>query len=99
MELLEHNYINLNFSTFKIPNNLSEEDNNLFSLYKKIAKYYWCLASEYPSEIKLILLINKWNNIPNAMMDITNLVNNKKLAKQLSIFLNRIQARSSDILY
>ena len=32
MEQLEHIYINLNFSIIKIPNNLSEEDNNLFSL-------------------------------------------------------------------
>lgn len=32
MEQLKHNYINLNFSKIKIPNNLSEEDNNLFSL-------------------------------------------------------------------
>lgn len=32
MEQLKHNYINLNFSIIKIPNNLSEEDNNLFSL-------------------------------------------------------------------
>ena len=32
MEQLEHNYINLNLSIIKILNNLSEEDNNLFSL-------------------------------------------------------------------
>lgn len=32
MEQLEHIYINLNFSIIKIPNNISEEDNNLFSL-------------------------------------------------------------------
>ena len=32
MEQLEHNYNNLNFSIIKIPNNFSEEDNNLFSL-------------------------------------------------------------------
>ena len=92
---LETKVLNLDFSTLTLPSKISERDKSLVEAFKELAPLYWCLAEDYPAKVKLMLALNHWMNVPMALLDMTKLVENKRLSSALSKYLNHLTSRFS----
>lgn len=95
MEKLEAKVLNLDFSTLKLPFKISDRDKSLVEAFKELAPLYWCLAEDYPAKVKLMLALNHWMNVPMALLDISKLVENKRLSSTLSKYINNLTSRIS----
>ena len=75
------------------PKNVPESDLVLMNTFNTLTPYYWCLSEDVPAKIKLICVINKWMNVPMALMDMSKQFTNTKLQRQAGKILNTIQSR------
>ena len=85
--------VDIDFSGLKIPKNLGGEDASILDMFRQLAPYYWCRTQDLPSDIKLLLGINRWGSIFHAINDLSKMPKNPRLSRVLSAGINSIQSR------
>ena len=67
------------------------EDNNIRDAFYRLLPHYFELSVYLPAEVKLILFLNNWANVPAACIDLTKLPRNKRIACEMCRALTHMQ--------
>lgn len=59
-------------------------DDDIREVFSRLLPHYWSLSSALPTDIKLILYLNHWANVPAAVLDLSKMPKSTRLARELS---------------
>lgn len=68
------------------------DDGDIREVFSRLLVYYFDRADALPTDIRLILYLNRWASVPAACIDCTKLVSDKCLARQMNRELTHMQA-------
>lgn len=68
------------------------DDNDINAVFSRLLVHYFDRADDLPTDIRLILYLNRWASVPAACIDCTKLVADKRLARRMNSELIHMQA-------
>lgn len=68
------------------------DDRDINAVFSRLLAHYFDRADDLPADIRLILHLNRWASVPAACIDCTELVVNKRLARQMYRELTHMQS-------
>lgn len=68
------------------------DDVDIREVFSRLLVHYFDRADALPTDIRLILCLNRWASVPAACIDCTKLVADKRLARRMCSELAHVQA-------
>lgn len=68
------------------------DDAAIRDTFHRLLPHYFALCNTLPADIKLVLAINRWANIPIACMDLAKMPKDKRLSRDLARELAHMQS-------
>lgn len=68
------------------------DDRDISAVFSRLLVHYFDRSDDLPTDIRLILHLNRWASVPAACIDCTKLVTDKRLARQMDRELTHVQA-------
>lgn len=68
------------------------DDNAIQAMFHRLLPHYYALSGTLPSDVKLVLAVNRWPSISIALQDLAKMPKDKRLSRELSRELVHMQS-------